>query len=328
MNRRIPQDTCALKVIAISDEMQSGLPRMRRMDGRERSKLSKTSMQALGFLTSHSYLSSLQHSNLFSNAAQSGNNYCSWARRCCCSPPKRAYGAFSVGIVAQYNYNIFQDDEDRSRRKVQPGERAYNVKKPLGLVLEEAEDGMVFVADVDPKGNAARASRGDIRKGDILVAISATFGEEVWSTRGVGLPRVLKGIQVRFGDEVTLVFESPIEVENRKQYSEEFAAKKRQEAREKYGERAVVDPVTWRTVAATETTTSKEGNTGANKDVVVPKYVELYKNNLESPPQWIPETTQEQQVSDSGPDRSGQYILFWSLAGVGLIVLTAFLTLR
>lgn len=38
---------------------------------------------------------------------------------------------------------------------------------------------------------------------------SATFGDEMWSTRGVGLTRVLAAIRVRSGPTVKLVFESP-----------------------------------------------------------------------------------------------------------------------
>jgi hypothetical protein len=38
---------------------------------------------------------------------------------------------------------------------------------------------------------------------------SATFGDEMWSTRGVGLTRVLAAIRVRSGATVKLVFESP-----------------------------------------------------------------------------------------------------------------------
>ena len=38
---------------------------------------------------------------------------------------------------------------------------------------------------------------------------SATFGDEMWSTRGVGLTRVLAAIRVRAGATVKLVFESP-----------------------------------------------------------------------------------------------------------------------
>jgi hypothetical protein len=38
---------------------------------------------------------------------------------------------------------------------------------------------------------------------------SATFGDEMWSTRGVGLNRVLAAIRVRAGPVVKLVVESP-----------------------------------------------------------------------------------------------------------------------
>jgi hypothetical protein len=37
---------------------------------------------------------------------------------------------------------------------------------------------------------------------------SATFGDQMWSTRGVGLTRVLAAIRVRAGPTVKLVFES------------------------------------------------------------------------------------------------------------------------
>ena len=38
---------------------------------------------------------------------------------------------------------------------------------------------------------------------------SATFGDDMWSTRGVGLTRVLAAIRVRAGPYVKLEFESP-----------------------------------------------------------------------------------------------------------------------
>jgi hypothetical protein len=38
---------------------------------------------------------------------------------------------------------------------------------------------------------------------------SATFGTDMWSTRGVGLSRVLAAIRVRSGNTVKLVLESP-----------------------------------------------------------------------------------------------------------------------
>lgn len=143
----------------------------------------------------------------------------------------------------QFNYNIYQDSEDRSKREVSDKDRAVTLEKPLGIVLEEGQDGMVFVAEVDPDGNAALS--GEVNEGDVLVAVSATFGEEVWSTRGVGLDRVMKSIRIRAGDLVTLVLESPSELSERKSFSARQAAFKRTEARDKFGEREVLDPVSW-----------------------------------------------------------------------------------
>merc|ERR1712127_360732 len=73
-------------------------------------------------------------------------------------------------------------------------------------VLDEGDDGNVFVRTVAPKGNAARS--GLVKEGDIVTMCSATFGDQMWSTRGVGLTRVLAAIRVRAGPTVSLVFES------------------------------------------------------------------------------------------------------------------------
>lgn len=142
-----------------------------------------------------------------------------------------------------FNYNIYQDGKDRSKRVVTNQDRAVVLQKPLGIVLEEGQDGMVFVAEVDPDGNAADS--GEVNEGDILVAVSATFGEDVWSTRGVGLDRVMKSIRIRSGDFVTLVLESPDQLAERKVSAAREAASRRTDAREKFGEREVLDPVSW-----------------------------------------------------------------------------------
>jgi len=79
--------------------------------------------------------------------------------------------------------------------------------KPLGLILNQDPNGNVYVETVAPKGNAART--GKVKEGDIVTMCSATFGDEMWSTRGVGLTRVLAAIRVRSGNTVKLVLESP-----------------------------------------------------------------------------------------------------------------------
>jgi len=102
---------------------------------------------------------------------------------------------------------------------------------------------MVFIAKIDPAGNAA-LSGFDIRVGDIITAVSATFGDEVWSTRGVGLDRVLKSIKIRSGDFVTLVLEAIDENESQKTIAAKNAEERRKDAREKFGEPVILDPIT------------------------------------------------------------------------------------
>merc|ERR1711966_315383 len=161
-------------------------------------------------------------------------------------------------VVNQYKYNIFLDGESRAKRIVTNEDRYAIVQKPLGIILEEMGDGMVFIAKIDPNGNAAN-SNFDIRIGDIVVAVSATFGDEVWSTRGVGLDRTLKSIKIRAGDFVTLVLESSEENEDQKNQAEENASQRRIDAREKFGEPVVLDPITLTPVNSPEPEEKKEG---------------------------------------------------------------------
>mmetsp|Transcript_3785 Transcript_3785/g.5683 ORF Transcript_3785/g.5683 Transcript_3785/m.5683 type:complete len:197 (-) Transcript_3785:329-919(-) len=103
------------------------------------------------------------------------------------------------------------EDDDFMRwakqsRSATSGDNLVEMKRPLGLVLDEDDNGNVFVQTVAPKGNAARS--GLVKEGDIVTMCSATFGDQMWSTRGVGLTRVLAAIRVRAGPTVSLVFES------------------------------------------------------------------------------------------------------------------------
>uniref|UniRef100_A0A7S1XFB7 PDZ domain-containing protein n=1 Tax=Compsopogon caeruleus TaxID=31354 RepID=A0A7S1XFB7_9RHOD len=147
-------------------------------------------------------------------------------------------------VMSQFNYNIYQDGEERSKRTVNPGERAVTLPKPLGLLLEEGSDGMVFVKEVTQGGSAADYPD-EIRPGDVVVAVSATFGDEIWSTRGIGLDRVMKAIKVRSGSMVTLVLETPGELRMKQEEQARLAASRRDEARDKFGERQVLDPTSW-----------------------------------------------------------------------------------
>ena len=98
---------------------------------------------------------------------------------------------------------------DRSRRSAGFSDRKVTLAKPLGLELVEGPGRSVVIGDIIPGSNAApAASKGLLKKGDCIVMCSATFGDEMWSTRGVGTERVMKAIAVRAGD-VSIVLETP-----------------------------------------------------------------------------------------------------------------------
>ena len=61
---------------------------------------------------------------------------------------------------------------------------------------------------------------------------SATFGDQLWSCRGCGLPRVLNAVKVRAGPTVTLVLERPDEF-GKKASNNARAVQAREEARKK-----------------------------------------------------------------------------------------------
>mmetsp|Transcript_15448 Transcript_15448/g.38426 ORF Transcript_15448/g.38426 Transcript_15448/m.38426 type:complete len:198 (-) Transcript_15448:3267-3860(-) len=114
------------------------------------------------------------------------------------------------------------DDEDllraaRSSRSASTDDNVVTLMKPLGLVLNQDDDNNVYVETVAPRGNAART--GKVKEGDYVTMCSATFGDQMWSTRGVGLTRVLAAIRVRAGPTVSLVFESPNQKKKRAQLS-------------------------------------------------------------------------------------------------------------
>merc|ERR1712003_218225 len=107
----------------------------------------------------------------------------------------------------------------KASRRASPDDRVVELKKPLGIVLNEDDEGNVYVETVAPRGNAARS--GQVKEGDILTMCSATFGDDMWSCRGVGLTRVLAAIRVRAGATVKLTFESSLEGKQKRQVTEQ-----------------------------------------------------------------------------------------------------------
>jgi hypothetical protein len=105
-----------------------------------------------------------------------------------------------------------------SFREARAGDRKVTFRKPnqatdgitLGLKFKEGWGKAVYVDDILPNSEAARLEReGKLRKGDEVVMVSATFGDEMWSSRGCGKYRLEKSIAVRQGMTISFVVESP-----------------------------------------------------------------------------------------------------------------------
>merc|ERR1719387_633095 len=79
----------------------------------------------------------------------------------------------------------------------------------LGLKFRENFGKGVFIDKIIPGTEAARLqSQGKIAVGDEVTMVSATFGEEMWSARGIGKYRLEKSIAVRQGNGISFVLEN------------------------------------------------------------------------------------------------------------------------
>lgn len=103
---------------------------------------------------------------------------------------------------------------NRDMRRAGADERMVELRMPMGLVLDEDKDGNVFVKEIDKGGRAERT--GMIFVGDRVAMVSATFGDDMWSCRGVGLTRVMSTIKVRNSKPVRMVLEASNEAEEKK----------------------------------------------------------------------------------------------------------------
>merc|ERR1719326_287955 len=129
--------------------------------------------------------------------------------------------------------NLFGNNEESKRRRealsfrdAQAGQRKVTFRKPnaattgllLGLKFRESFGKGVFVDKIVPGTEAARlAAQGKVKEGDEVVMVSATFGNEMWSARGIGKYRLEKSIAVRQGMNISLVLENPGDLNARKQ---------------------------------------------------------------------------------------------------------------
>mgnify|MGYP003688619459 CR=1 FL=1 len=82
-----------------------------------------------------------------------------------------------------------------SLRDAPAGSRRVSFRKPnqattgltLGLKFRESFGKAVYIDQILPNTEAARLEKaGKLKKGDEVVMVSATFGNEMWSARGIG----------------------------------------------------------------------------------------------------------------------------------------------
>lgn len=116
---------------------------------------------------------------------------------------------------------------NRAARSAGADDRIVEIKLPLGLELDEDKEGNVFVKSIEKGGRAEKT--GKVFVGDIVAMSSATFGDDMWSCRGVGLTRVLASIKVRGTKPVKLVLEAANELEEKKRRAIAFKEKSDEE---------------------------------------------------------------------------------------------------
>jgi len=95
-------------------------------------------------------------------------------------------------------------DNKYSAREASEASRVVEVDLPLGVEFEEKEEGNVYVKTVDERSDAFAQG---VRPGAQLVMVSATFGDEMWPTRGVGMTQLGTVIRSRFGSTIKLALE-------------------------------------------------------------------------------------------------------------------------
>ena len=89
----------------------------------------------------------------------------------------------------------------------------------------------MFVKAIDKNSRAEKT--GKVFVGDYVTMVSATFGDDLWSARGVGLNRVLVSIKSRNTKPVTLVLEAKNEGEEKKRRAIAFKELSEEEQRKK-----------------------------------------------------------------------------------------------
>jgi len=119
--------------------------------------------------------------------------------------------------------NLFGNNEESTKRRemlsyreARPGDRKVTFRKPnaateglmLGLKFRESFGKAIYIDKILPNSEAARLEKaGKIKEGDEITMVSATFGDEMWSAKGIGKYRLEKSIAVRQGMTISFVVE-------------------------------------------------------------------------------------------------------------------------
>merc|ERR1719230_2273484 len=119
----------------------------------------------------------------------------------------------------------------RSSRSAGADDRVVELRMPLGIELDEDKEGNVYVKSIEKNSRAEKSNM--VFVGDYVRMVSATFGDDLWSTRGVGLNRVLVSIKSRNTKPVTLVLEAKNEAEEKKRRAVAFKELTEEEKRVK-----------------------------------------------------------------------------------------------
>lgn len=82
--------------------------------------------------------------------------------------------------------------------------RVVECNLPLGIEFEEKDGGDIYIKNVQEGSDAWDQG---IRKNAQVVMISATFGDEMWTTRQVGMRQLMTVIGSRFGSTIKLALE-------------------------------------------------------------------------------------------------------------------------
>merc|ERR1711918_310251 len=100
----------------------------------------------------------------------------------------------------------------------------------LGLKFKEGWGKAVYIDKIVPGTEGARLEKeGKIKPGDEITMVSATFGDEMWSARGVGKYRLEKSIAVRQGMTISFVVENSSDKDKKNKQKLAEQAKKEQD---------------------------------------------------------------------------------------------------